>query len=432
MEWNDVISLINTTRGTGDKKDLKRMRRLLKELGNPELDLQVVHVAGTNGKGTTCAYIAHTLKHAGFKTGLYTSPHLETIHERIRINDDLISTEDLTALTERIAPIVAALEAETGERYYSFEILTALAFVYFKEAKVDFLVLETGVGGKIDATNIVEEPIVSVITSIGLDHTHVLGSTLEEIILQKAGIIKKGRPVVVGPLENKLIDLIGDVSKDLDSDLTVIDRRKFEILEQKISGQTFKYDGNVVLSTKMIGNHQLVNTALAYESLKIVQKYFTDLTDLDIVEGLKSTEWPGRMQTLSNQPLVILDGAHNAIGVQALRQSIDYFFPGQKITFFAGMMVEKNFSEMFDQLADVSNKFYLISPDLTRGFNVKEAVSSLTERGYQASSVESLEVIADYIENKAQADEIIIIFGSLYLVGDYLKLHHERNEDLNM
>lgn len=426
MNWSEVIALINTTRGKGDKKDLNRMNRLLQELNNPHLDLNVIHVAGTNGKGTTCAYLASTLTEAGFNVGLYTSPHLETIHERLRINGENISTEDLTRLTEQIKPILDKLEADLNERYYSFELLTAIAFLYFKEKQVDFLVLETGVGGKIDATNVVPKPLVSIITSIGFDHTHVLGHTLEDITRHKAGIIKKGVPAVVGPLEPGLTDIIREVSNDLDSELTVVDIGNIEVIDQTLDRQSFKYCDDVILSTKLIGNHQLINTALAYEALKIIQSIYPTLTNEKILSGLDSAFWAGRMQKLMDRPLVILDGAHNEIGVKALRRSIDFYFPNQKITFFAGMMVEKDYQKMFNLLADVSNAFHLISPDLTRGFNVQEVVNDLNNKGFAADSVESLEAILDYIENKADKDEIIIVFGSLYLVGDFLKLYHTK------
>lgn len=426
MKWTEVIQLINTTRGKGDKKDLSRMNRLLTELDNPQKGLNVIHVAGTNGKGTTCAYISQTLKNAEFKTGLYTSPHLETIHERISINGTNISTEDLILLTEEVSPIVANLEEEMNQRYYSFEILTAIAFLYFKKQKVDLLVVETGVGGKIDATNVVEKPIVSVITSIGLDHTHVLGETLEEITRHKAGIIKKERPVVVGPLNSPLIEIVEDMSNEMDSELTVVDKENINLIDFSLDQQTFKYKNDIEITTKLIGNHQLSNTAVAYETLKVVQKNYPKLTDLLILEGLSKTVWPGRMQKLYSKPVVILDGAHNEIGVKALRRSIDLYFPNQKITFFAGMMGEKDYQKMFNLMGDVSNKFYLISPDLTRGFNVEEVVKTLNDRGYDADSVESLEEILHYIENKAAEDEIIIIFGSLYLVGDLLNLYHSK------
>src|SRR5699024_11121002 len=426
MKWTEVIQLINTTRGKGDKKDLSRMNRLLAELDNPQKELNVIHVAGTNGKGTTCAYISQTLKNAGFKTGLYTSPHLETIHERISINGTNISTEDLILLTEQVSPIVANLEEEMNKRYYSFEILIAIAFLYFKKQKVDLLVLETGVGSKIDATNVVENPIVSVITSIGLDHTHVLGETLEKITRHKAGIIKKERPVVVGPLNSSLIEIVEDMSNEMDSKLTVVDKEIINVIDYSLEQQTFKYKNDIEITTKLIGNHQLANTAVAYEALKVVQKYYPKLTDLLILEGLSKTVWPGRMQKLYSKPVVILDGAHNEIGVKALRRSIDLYFPNQKITFFAGMMVEKNYQKMFNLMGDVSNKFCLISSDLTRGFNIEEVVKNLNDRGYDADSVESLEEILHYIENKAAEDEIIIIFGSLYLVGDLLNLYHTK------
>src|SRR5699024_4800998 len=185
--------------------------------------------------------ISQTLKNAEFKTGLYTSPHLETIHERISINGINISTEDLILLTEEVSPIVANLEEEMNQRYYSFEILTAIAFLYFKTQNVDLPCLETGVVGKIDATNVVEKPIVSVTTSIGLDHTHVLGETLEEITRHKAGIIKKERPVVVGPLNSSLIEIVEDMSNEMDSKLTVVDKENINLIDFSLEQQMFKY-----------------------------------------------------------------------------------------------------------------------------------------------------------------------------------------------
>jgi len=421
MNFEEVISLINTHRGTGKKQTLARVQALMDKIGNPEKNIKAIHVAGTNGKGTTCAFLSSVLIESGVKTGIYTSPHLETIHERIKINEDMISTENLIQYTEKIAPFVQEIEENRQEKMYSFEILTAVAFLYFAEQKCDIVVLETGMGGKFDATNTITSPIVSIITSIGKDHMYKLGNTIEEIAAHKAGIIKKGIPVIVYPMEDNILSVIRDKASTVDAPMNLVEKQDVILKKQNVNKQTFDYKLFTNVSMEMIGEHQLYNTALAIEGLIEVQKAGYPVTNEDIIQGIDKAKWAGRMEKISDEPLVFIDGAHNVPGVEALSKNIDSLFPNETVTFFIGIMKDKEFMKMINLVEDKASKMYILSPDEGKGFDPYEVAQNLKKAGYPAQARESIEDIAYYIEHVSEKDEKIIVFGSLYLVGDLRK-----------
>lgn len=422
MNFEEVISLINTHRGTGEKQTLERVQQLMDKIGNPEKKIKAVHVAGTNGKGTTCALLSSVLIESGLKTGIYTSPHLETIHERIKINKDMISTVDLIHYTEQVNPYVREIEEKRKEKMYSFEILTAAAFLYFVEKECDIIVLETGMGGSFDATNTVVDPIVSIITSIGKDHMHKLGNTVEEITVHKAGIIKKNTSVIVYPMRDSIMSVIENKALEMNAPMTLVDKQDVILKSQDVNEQTFDYKMFKDMSMKMIGEHQLYNTALAIEGLMEVQKAGYPVSDQHIVQGIYKAEWPGRMEKISDEPTVFIDGAHNVPGVTALAKNIENLFPDEPITFFIGIMKDKEFMKMIDLAEDKASKMYILSPDEGQGFDPYEVTKDLRKLGYPAEAKESIEDIVHYIEHRAGKDEKIIIFGSLYLVGDLRKV----------
>lgn len=422
MNIEEVIALVNTNRGNGKKENLNRMRLLMNKLGNPQDQLKFIHIAGTNGKGTTASFIASILSETNIRTGLFTSPHLEVINERIQINQENITDASFIQCTERVAPYVQAVEAELSETLYSFEILTAVAFVYFAEKNCDLVVLETGIGGRLDSTNVISTPEVAVVTSIGLDHMSMLGNTVEDIAKEKAGIIKPKGSVVMFHSEGSIKKVFESKAAQEDASLLMINLEDIKLISSSIKGQTFQYKTFQNLEIQMIGEHQLSNAALAIEATQTLQRKGYDLSDQAIKTGLKKAIWAGRMEVLLEEPMVIVDGAHNEQGVTQLSKNLRSLFPGRKVTFIIGMMKDKAYMEMIDQISDLADHFLTISPDPWRGFDAKEVASELISRGFQAQSLEEPAEISQYIYNQAEKDEIIIVFGSLYLVGDLRKL----------
>lgn len=418
---NEVVTLVNTNRGNGKKKNLERMYLLMKKLGDPQKKIKFVHVAGTNGKGTTSAFIASILKEAGLKTGLYISPHLEVINERISINDEPITDEDFITATQKVKPFVFEVEQELDETLYSFEILTAVSIVYFADQKCDLVVLETGIGGRLDSTNVIETPEVAVITAIGIDHINILGNSIEEIAAEKAGIIKEKGSVVLNPMQENLLSIFAEKVKSVDGTLKSIDPDAIELVETTINGQTFHYSDFPNLSVKMVGTHQLINACLAIEASKILRTKKITITDEAIRVGLEKTFWPGRMEKVSDEPIVFIDGAHNEQGVEVLRKNLDILFPDSRITFVAGIMKDKDYMQMFEVMKDKANQFLLISPDPWRGFDPSEVADKLIEKGIKAQPKQSISDIIHYIRSESSKEEVIVVFGSLYLVGDVKK-----------
>lgn len=421
MEMKDVIALVNTNRGNGKKESLNRMRTLLDKIGNPEKELSFVHIAGTNGKGSTASFISQILIQANLKTGVFTSPHLEIVNERIRINESFISDEDFIQVTEKVAAVVDAVEEECGERLYSFEILTAVALLYYYEQKCDIVVLEAGIGGRLDATNTIPVPEVAIVTSIGMDHTKMLGDTLERIAGEKAGIIKENGDVVL-PFFTPSIDQVFQDSAEKQQTTVhraaVKNTRDLLLTEQ---GSTFSYKQFKKVKIKMVGKHQVSNALLAIEAALILKEKGFDISDEDIAKGIEQSYWPGRMEKIQDKPTIFIDGAHNPEGVERLRESVETLYPEEKLTLVVGMMKDKDYMRMIEELLPYAKKVYTVSPDPYRGFAPRVVASQLKERGVDAEPFDSIDDVIDFLKKQKEAEEKIIVFGSLYLIGDIKK-----------
>ncbi|MER2064625.1 MAG: Mur ligase family protein, partial [Alkalibacterium sp.] len=330
MDMKDVIALVNTNRGNGKKESLNRMHKLLDKLGNPEKNLSFVHIAGTNGKGSTASFMAQILIKAGMKTGVFTSPHLEVVNERIRINDAFISDEDFIKVTEKVAAVVDAVEEECGERLYSFEILTAVALLYYDEHMCDIVVLEAGIGGRLDATNTIPVPEVAIITSIGMDHTKMLGETLEKIAGEKAGIIKENGQVVLPAFSPSIAQDFQEKAGTRHATVRQADLNEVKNLLLNEQGSTFSYKQFEEVKVNMVGKHQVSNALLAIEAALILKEKGYGISDEAILEGIAASYWPGRMEKIHDKPTIFIDGAHNPEGVERLRESVETLFPDEK------------------------------------------------------------------------------------------------------
>lgn len=416
---SDVIDLVNTNRGTGNKENLFRMRLLMKKVGDPQKELKFVHIAGTNGKGSTSAFLGSILVEAEIKTGVFTSPHLEIINERIRINQENISDEDFIKVTEQIAPFVEEVEEETGERLYSFEILTAAALLYFAQNKCSLVILEAGIGGRLDSTNIIETPEVAIITSIGYDHMKLLGETKEQIASEKAGIIKKeGRVIcpVMSPEINKVIQTTAAAQQATVKEISQDDITEVVMTD---SDSRFHYKQLNDIRIQLLGKHQLMNASLAIEAALALSARGYAIKHAQIRQGLSQAVWPGRMEIISQRPTVIIDGAHNPEGVDMLRDNVAHLFPSDQLVFVVGMMKDKAYMEMIEKILPLAKTVYTVSPDPYRGFDAEATAQLVKDRGFHSEAFESVETIIGELKTVKHQNETVIVFGSLYLIGDF-------------
>ncbi|GEK90822.1 bifunctional folylpolyglutamate synthase/dihydrofolate synthase [Alkalibacterium kapii] len=421
MDMKDVIALVNTNRGNGKKESLNRMHTLLNKLNNPEKHLSFVHIAGSNGKGSTASFIAQVLTQANIKTGVFTSPHLIKVNERIRINEQLISDDAFISVTQKVAAVVDEVENECGERLYSFEILTAVALLYFKEEKCDLVILEAGIGGRLDATNTIPVPEVAVITSIGMDHTRVLGDSLEKIAEEKAGIIKENGDIVIPVFKPLVEQIFQKKAQNKNAKLHKIDPSKVEHITLRDKGSTFSYKSFKNLRINMSGKHQVNNALLAIEAARILKDKGWNISDQHITDGLEKAYWPGRMEKIQEKPAVFIDGAHNPEGVEALTASIKVLFPKEKLIFLVGMMKDKDYMKMIDKVLPHAKKIYTVSPDPYRGFDPETVSDQLRQKGVQSEALASTTELYDFLTNLKDKDDTIIIYGSLYLIGEVKK-----------
>lgn len=418
MNMEDVIQLINTNRGDGKKESLNRMQRLLDKIGNPEKALTFVHIAGTNGKGSTASFVSEILIQASIRTGVFTSPHLEVINERIRINKDYITDEALITATEHVALVVDEVEKDSGERLYSFEILTAVALLYFYQQGCELVVLETGIGGRLDATNTIPAPEVAIVTSIGMDHTRVLGDTLEKITTEKAGIIKENGTVVIPHFTPSIDQVFDEAAAEKKAVLIKTSDKDLKDLRVTEEGSTFTYKHYRDVMIRMVGRHQVSNALLAIEAALILREKGYEIADEDIKQGIAETYWPGRMEKIQRDPTIFIDGAHNPEGVVKLRESIESLFPEGNLTLVVGMMKDKDYMRMIEEILPFAKKIYTVSPDPYRGFAARVVAKELKNKGIDAESFDSVNEVIEFLENQKNKSETIIVFGSLYLIGD--------------
>ena len=333
MNYEQAMEYIHAVQWAGHKPGLTRTRTLLAALGDPHKKLQFVHVAGTNGKGSTAAMLASCLQAAGYRVGLYTSPFINRFNERIQINGQQIPDEALVALVEQVKPAADAMEDVPTE----FEIITALGMLYFAQQQCDIVVLEVGLGGTLDSTNVIETPACAVITALGMDHVKELGPTLADIAAAKAGIIKPGCPVVSYGGAPEADAVLRRVAAQQNAPLTEVDFAKLQITGGDLDAVTFSFDGLDGVRLPLIGSYQPRNAALAITALRVLRQHGWNIPESAIRTGLEQVSWPGRFELLRHSPAFVLDGSHNAHGMRATVQSLKDRFPGQKFVFLVSI-----------------------------------------------------------------------------------------------
>ena len=396
---------------------LDRIKILLERLGSPEKSLRCIHVAGTNGKGTVCSFLASVLKEAGYKTGLYTSPYIVDFRERIRVNGEMISVNDLEEITETVKNAIEQLRSE-DIIITEFEAVTAAAFLYYKNCGCDFVVLETGLGGRFDATNVIERPLASVIVSISLDHVNILGNTISEIAYEKCGIIKNGCPVVTNSAQpDDALKMIKEQSEVKNSYLTVADVNDISIIEESVKGSAILYKGRSVF-VPFPGKHQAENCINALTVVDLLKEQGIVISEKAVRDGIAKTKNPARCEIVSENPLVILDGCHNEDSAKALCSVIEKHLKGKKITAVMGMMADKDIDNVLRLLVHNFEKVYTVPVSNPRAVSPCELAEKINNSGTEAVSCNSASEIIREVVNASSADDVVIVCGSLYLCSD--------------
>ncbi len=426
MTYEEAIEYIESIQKFGSKLELYRITRLLGKLGNPQDELKIIHIAGTNGKGSTCAMMSSILQAQGYSVGLYTSPHLESYTERIQISRQNIIEHDFAEVTEVIKR--TSLEMlQQGEGHPTvFECLTAMALYYFYQKKVDFVVLEVGLGGRYDATNIIKAPLLSVITAIGMDHVEFLGDTIEKITYEKAGIIKEKCPVVLYYQSETVYNIINDICQKMNSHLFYIQEQELEILHQTLYDTIFtvsnKYFSYEHIRLSLIGNYQVQNACTALLAVEALRAQGILIDPQSVYRGLQEVYWHGRMEIFSVDPMVILDGAHNADGIHALKNIIMTYFPHMKVTLLFGVLQDKSYRQMLEILLPVIHTVVVTQPNNDRALSASSLGAEVSQYPVTLHIEKDIDHAVRLALEITKKEEILICAGSLYLIGDVRRI----------
>lgn len=417
MTYEEALSQISSLLRFGIKPGLERIEKLLGLLGNPQDRLKFVHVAGTNGKGSTCALIASVLRKSGYKTGLYTSPYVTDFCERMQIDGEMISREDVAALTEKTMPLVERMAAD-GETITEFELITAIAMQWFAQNGCDVIVLEVGLGGRLDATNVIKTPLVSVITSISLDHTNILGDTVEQIAREKCGIIKENGITVCYPDQpKKAYEVIRDTAAERKNRFVTARMDSVKVLSMNITGTGLNYNG-LLVNLPFIGEHQVKNAVTALAAIEVLKSKGFPIADHSIEAGFCCASFPARLEVLSHSPLVVIDGAHNPDGTAALAQAIRKYLKGRKIIAVMGMLADKDVTKAIKNLEGLFSQVIALAPDNPRAMSAQELAARWWNVNMGAQPMEDIDAALKKAFELAGEDGAVLICGSLYLAGE--------------
>jgi dihydrofolate synthase/folylpolyglutamate synthase len=404
---------------------LRHVEELLNRMGDPQLAARTIHIAGTKGKGSVAAMIAQVLSSSGYKTGRYTSPHLHNLRERITIDGSLISEAEFAAAMAEVKPFIESMKQDASFRQLTyFEALTALAFAYFQKKRVEFQVLEVGLGGRLDATNVVSNPAVCIITSISLDHTQILGNSPQEIAREKAGIVKSGCWVVISPQPEEVASVITDICREKEAKVVRISkdvtwhRISGDLRQQSlvIEGRTSKYQ----VSIPLLGDFQLENAATAVAALEILASQGFAISPADIAQGLAQVKWPGRFQILRQHPTVVIDGAHNVASMKRLVDNIKSYFAHKRIFLVFGTSCDKDIPGIINELVSLSPRVIVTQASHSRAAPLPTLVAEFTKRGIAPETRETVTEAISRALSLASGTDVICVTGSLFVVAEAL------------
>ena len=412
MTYTEALEYIHSINWTFTKPGLERISALCEKLGEPQKELKFVHVAGTNGKGSFCTMLDSILRAAGYKTGLFTSPYIREFGERIRYCGENISGDELAEITEYVKPFADAMEDKPTE----FELITAIGLEYFKRKKCDIVILEAGMGGRLDSTNIIDSSVLSVITGIALDHTAYLGDTVEKIAAEKAGIIKNGGTVLFGGEDKSAAEVIATKAKEMGATYSRVDRSSLEIISSTLSGTVFNYRNREGIELNLLGLYQPKNAAAVLDAVDILRTRGYLIPEQAIRQGLLWARWQARFEIISKEPTVIFDGAHNPEGIEVATNSIKYYFGDKKVCVLTGVMKDKDYFYIASRLSEIAQSAVVITPDNPRALDAAEYAAVLAERGVEAKAYGTVSEALEAGKRLAEASHTALVcLGSLYM-----------------
>ena len=416
MNYTDIVNYIEEIPKFTVKNPPEHTKELLRRLGNPENNMKVIHVAGTNGKGSTCAYLASMLSNGGYRTGLFTSPHLVKINDRFRINGEVMADEDFVISFRKVKEIIDQAAADGLAHPSYFETLLLMGLDYYNRKNVDYLVLETGLGGGKDPTNCVQNPLACIITSISIDHVQYLGDTIPAIASEKAGIIKPGVPVIYDGHVEDAAKVISERAKELGSASYALMPEQYKLKEQSRDGITFTFEGEE-LQIPYIAEYQMMNASLAYFTMKKLQ-HIHGICDEKLKEGIKNVTWPGRMETIL--PGVIVDGAHNADGVAQFVKTVHQFRQNNRVVLLFSAVSDKEYDKMIRIICEDIKPHAIVTTQITGERQVTAEILAGLFKQYGAENVQAEEEIEKALKKalELQEDGMVFCVGSLYLIGE--------------
>ena len=422
----DPVAYINQPRWQKVSLGLDRTRLLLGLIGNPQDQLRFVHVAGTNGKGSTCSFIASILQAAGYRTGLFTSPYLITFEERIRVNGANIPAHDLRDATLVVRQAALQIQRQLGEHPTEFELMTAVALLHFARSACQIVVLEVGLGGRLDSTNVIQAPEVCVICRIGLDHTALLGSTVEQVATEKAGILKPGCPVVSWPQDAPAMEVVRTRCDQLGCTLRVPDFSQLTAGKVERGLRPVSYGAFGSFELQLLGSYQPSNAALALEAVALLRERGWNVPDAALRAGLRATEWPGRFQVVAHDPTFVVDGGHNPQGAQALVDSVQDVFPGMRPVLLMGVLADKDYRSMLRTVLPLAKAVVAYEPPSPRALSAQDLAAAVVQVRDQLQCYVDVHAVDDLVQGVALArklagqEGLVVAFGSLYSISQVM------------
>ncbi|SUB75049.1 bifunctional folylpolyglutamate synthase/dihydrofolate synthase [Peptoniphilus indolicus] len=413
--FDDYVDWMYDRGSSGEKHTMENVGRLLAAFDNPQDKIKAIHVAGTNGKGSTCHYLESALS-ATSKCGLFISPYMETILESISINGVQISDKDFMKYIDELKPVVETLDAEGFHNTY-FEVLTAIMYRYFYDQKVDVAVIEVGLGGRVDSTNIIKAPLASVIVTISMDHVNILGNTIEEIAENKGGIIKDNRPVFVYPQKPEVMSVLREIASEHNSEFFTFSPDEIKDIELSPENNQFSFRNFTNAKTKLVGVHQLYNVSLALMVLERFKDEF-NLTDDIIKESIFNTENHGRLEVISENPKVLIDGSHNAEAIEALLESLKAFKYNRLIVGFS-ILKDKDYNYVISKLSSIADELIITNIDNPRAFELEDLKKEVLKKTENVTAIADRIEAYEYSKSRAKDGDLVLWCGSLYLIREF-------------